>query len=62
MIKKDIFDTLKFDENYNIIGDFDFFFRLSLKNEIGVIQKPLAYYRVHENNLSKKLDIYLKNA
>ena len=59
MIKKDIFDTLKFDENYNIIGDFDFFFRLSLKNEIGVIQKPLAYYRVHENNLSKKLDIYL---
>ena len=36
------------------------FLRLSLKNEIGVIQKPLAYYRVHENNLSKKLDIYLK--
>ena len=60
MIKKEIFDNYKFDENFDIIGDFDFFLRLSLKYEIGSIQQPLAFYRIHEKNLSKNLAIYLK--
>lgn len=53
MMKKDIFKKEKFDKRLNIIGDFDFFLRLSLKYEMKVIQKPLAYYRLHTTNYSK---------
>ena len=31
MMKKKIFDNKKFDDKYNIIGDFDFFINLSLE-------------------------------
>ena len=54
MIKKDLFNRRKFDKSYNIIGDFDFFINLSLKENFYCIQKPLAYYRVHDENYSKK--------
>ena len=33
--------------------DFDLFVRLSLKYPIEKIEKPLAYYRLHESNYSK---------
>ena len=58
MMKKKIFDNKKFDEKYNIIGDFDFFIKLSLEEEFFCIQKPLAYYRVHEKNFSRKIKIH----
>ena len=54
MIKKDLFSRRKFDKRYNIIGDFDFFINLSLKENFYCIQKPLAYYRIHDENYSKK--------
>lgn len=47
-----------FDNNYNIIGDFDFFLNLSRTISFNYIHKPLAIYRIHENNYSK---IYNKN-
>ena len=59
MMERKFFKKAKFDSRYNIIGDFDLFFKLSIENEIGIIQKPLAYYRIHENNYSKKFDVYL---
>ncbi len=59
-IKKKIFENILFDEKTNIIGDFDFFVKLSCDYNIGCIQKPLAFYRDHENNLSKKkLGVYI---
>ena len=54
ILKKNIFKSIKFDNNYEIIGDFDFLVRLSLKKKISAIQKPLAYYRIHGSNLSIK--------
>ncbi|MDA9078216.1 hypothetical protein N9J81_00360, partial [Pelagibacteraceae bacterium] len=52
-------NNLRFNSSYNIIGDFDFFIRASIDNKILSIQKPLAMYRSHENNMSvKKIDIY----
>lgn len=61
MIKKDIFQKYKFNPKYEIIGDFDFFTKLSLKYKFYAIQKPLAYYRVHEKNFSKeKSNLYIK--
>ena len=53
-INAKIFKYASFDKNYNIIGDFDFFVKLSENSEIGCIQEPLATYRVHENNYSKQ--------
>ena len=41
-----------FDDKYNIIGDFDFFIKLSKKYKFRVIQSPVATYRIHEKNLS----------
>ncbi len=49
-----------FDDKYNIIGDFDLFIKLSKKYKFKVVQKPVATYRIHGENLSilkKKLEI-----
>ncbi|MDC0426468.1 glycosyltransferase [Pelagibacteraceae bacterium] len=54
MINRDIFDKFRFDPKYQIISDFDFFIKLSLRYPFYAIQKPLAYYRVHTQNFSKK--------
>ncbi len=48
--KKKIF--LKFDERFDIIGDFDAIMKISQKNSFGVIKEPLAFYRLHEKNFS----------
>ena len=40
MIEKSVFKKYKFNNEYNIIGDFDFMIRASLKLKIGYIQKP----------------------
>ncbi len=58
MINKKFFKYYKFNEKYNIIGDFDYFINLSLKEKFFCIQKPLAYYRYHDNNFSRKIDIF----
>ncbi len=54
LIEKKIFTKNRFNEKYNIIGDFDLFMKLSTKYKIGAIQKPLATYRNHDLNLSKR--------
>ena len=60
MIKKEIFNNQMFNNNYNIIGDFDFFIRASMLYEIHAINKPLATYRYHGQNLSyRKIDLNL---
>ena len=43
-----------FNRRYNFIGDFDFFLKLSLKHKICFINRPLATYRLHNDNLSIK--------
>ena len=51
IIKKKILNLRKtiFNENYNHIGDFDLFIKLSKKYKFGVIQNPVATYRIHGN-------------
>ena len=43
---------------YEIIGDYDFFLKLSLKEKFYSIQNPLATYRHHGKNFSLKIDVY----
>ena len=61
MLERKLFDNQKFNNNYNIIGDFDFFLKLSKNYKFGCIQEYLALYRLHSSNYSqKKLDNYIR--
>ena len=61
MLDKNIFKKYRFNNKYNIIGDFDFFIKISQKYKFGCIQSPLASYRVHDSNLSgKRIDLHIK--
>lgn len=61
MFEKKIISTNCFNKNYNVIGDFDCFLKLSLKNKIAYTSKPLAVYRIHNDNYStKNLNQYLE--
>jgi glycosyltransferase involved in cell wall biosynthesis len=53
--KKFLTDSnINFNDKYNIIGDFDLFLKLSKKHKFKAIQEPVATYRLHDSNLSKK--------
>jgi glycosyltransferase involved in cell wall biosynthesis len=56
LIKKDIFLKKKnfFNKRFNIIGDFDYFIRLSKNNYFSCIQLPLSIYRIHKESFSNK--------
>ncbi len=58
-INKNIFKKYKFNEKFNVIGDFDLIIRLSNKFKIISHQKSLAKYRIHKSNYSKNLKVYL---
>jgi len=54
IIKKEILEKeIYFNENYNIIGDYDLLMRISKYANAKSFNDPLVYYRVHEKNFSK---------
>ena len=54
MIKKKIFDRIGyFNQNFNIIGDFDLVMKMSKTFRAHSMNKPMIFYRYHENNFSK---------
>ena len=55
MIKKDLFNRRKFDKNYNIIGDFDFFINLSLKENFTVFKNHLHTIEYMMKTIQRKL-------
>lgn len=61
MLRRDIFKQFRFNSKYEIIGDFDFFIKVSQNYKTGVINEPLAYYRLHDKNFSnQKTQLYIK--
>ena len=54
IFRKNIITSIKkiFDERFSIIGDFEFFLRLSKTHYFHYINIPLAYYRIHDKNFS----------
>ena len=63
MFKSYIFfkENYLFNENYQIIGDFDFFFRISKRFKFKCINQPLVTIYNHGGNLSiKKLHVQIK--
>ena len=54
LVRKKIFENNLnlFDENYHIIGDFDFCIKISLEWQIACHQSPIAFSRIHDSNES----------
>ena len=52
IIKKRIAKLYKFNQNYNIIGDFDFILRVSEKFKAKAFNDLLVTIRIHQNNFS----------
>jgi len=64
VIKLSFLKKIKFNNRYSVIGDYDLFLNLSKKFKFKVVQKPIATYRIHANNLSitkKEKEIYELN-
>jgi len=57
IFNKSLMKKYKFNENYEIIGDLDFFIKISKKNIFKSIQEPLVYYRWHGKNFSHLKEI-----
>lgn len=61
MVRRKLFLKKKFNPRYQIIGDFDYFLNLSLKHKFFYIKNPLAVYRIHSENFSKKkINLHIK--
>lgn len=55
IIKKKILEKENFfNGSYSIIGDYDLLMRISKYANAKSFDEPLIYYRIHENNFSKK--------
>ena len=70
MIRKKVFKEVgHFNDEFNIIGDFDFVMRIAKKFNAHGLNRPLVYYRIHKNNFSrinskiffKEFKFWLKN-
>ena len=57
--KRSIIKKKLFNEKLNMVADFDFIINLSLKKKFFCIQEPLAIYRQHPNQLTRK-NFYLQ--
>ncbi len=42
-----------FNFKYDLLADYDFVLNFSLKHEFDCVDKPLAFYRIHDNQLQK---------
>ena len=63
LMKREVFFKTKevFNKKYNIIGDFDFFLRISKKFFFASIQSPLLTYRIHNKSFSRNnYKIYIR--
>ena len=55
VIRKKFIDKKNpFDYKYDLISDYDFGLNFSLKHDFESINKPLAFYRIHKNQIQKK--------
>ena len=51
IFRKELFQRFgKFNENYNILGDFDFIMKISSFSNAHALNLPLLNYRVHDEN------------
>ena len=64
MVKRECFNVIKgFDESRELIGleDYELWLRMSLKFKIGYLDRILAVYRLHDNNISNEKRLVRSN-
>ena len=52
MLRKDVVENLRYDENYQAAEDYELWTRLVKSTEFYNIQESLLHYRIHETNMS----------
>ena len=54
VVRKTFLDNYKppFDNSFHVMGDFDLMIRMSVKYKFDCVNKPIAFARIHEKNLS----------
>jgi glycosyltransferase involved in cell wall biosynthesis len=55
LIPRVYFEREKFNPDYNLLGDFEFWVRASMQLKFRGVSEYLEYSRLHDSNLSKKL-------
>jgi glycosyltransferase involved in cell wall biosynthesis len=61
LIKKEVYDSIGLYKEDNSIEDWEFALRVAQKYPIGLVQKPLFYYRQHSTNYSGHSHKYYKD-
>ena len=57
LLRKKVFNEIKgYNNFFHICGDFEFNIRMSENNKIVGLKEYLAYYRVHNENISRDID------
>ena len=55
ILRKDFITQKKiFDFEYDLLSDYDFVLHYSLKHDFSCVDEPLAFYRIHNDQLQKK--------
>ena len=61
VVRREVFvNEVVFNGEYDIIGDFDMVIRVADKWKLGCIQDPVAYFRWHQNNLTRNTQLYIQ--
>lgn len=61
LIKREIFDKVGLFDEKLAMEDWDMWLRISYQHKIGYLPEKLAYYRMHDSNISSKLALMLQN-
>ncbi|RZL40189.1 MAG: glycosyltransferase, partial [Pedobacter sp.] len=61
MVKKSIYDDIGLFDEETLVEDWDMWIRISLKYNIGFVDKKLAYYRTHDTNISSRVKLMMQH-
>ncbi|MNQ95579.1 hypothetical protein D3C85_1111430 [compost metagenome] len=61
MVKKSIYDDIGLFDVETLVEDWDMWIRISLKYNIGFVDKKLAYYRTHDTNISSRVKLMMQH-
>lgn len=55
MFRRTVLDKVSFNSDLHYCPDWDMLLKISLRGKVRVLNEPLVYYRLHDNNLTKQL-------
>lgn len=61
MVNSAVYDEVGLFDEKTLVEDWDMWIRISLKYEVGFVDKKLAYYRTHDTNISSKVKLMMEH-